>query len=75
MVTTVRLDEKRERILKEMTERLHKRKSEVLREALDFYAAHVLNTRKQRLLDAVEKVYEADIEEMEKWEGTLDDGL
>ena len=75
MVTTVRLDKERERLLEEMAKKLHRKKSEVLREALDYYAQHVLNERKRRMEEAVSKVCKADAEEAGAWEGTVGDGL
>ena len=75
MVATVRLDDKHEFKLKKIAEVLHKKKSDVLREALDFYADHVLDEKKRRIFNAVQKVKEADVREAEELEGTLDDGL
>ncbi len=75
MTTTVRFDEKRVEILEKMTTMLHKKKSEVIREALDYYAAHVLNSRDRRIAEAVKKVAEADAKEMKIWDETVDDGL
>ncbi len=75
MVATVRLDEVHENKLKKVAQLLHKKKSDVLRDALDYYADHVLYEKKRRLLQAVEKVKEADALETEALEGTLDDGL
>ncbi len=75
MVATVRLDDDHETKLKKVAEVLHKKKSDVLREALDFYADHVLNKKKQRILKAVEKVQKADAIEAKSLEGTLEDGF
>lgn len=75
MVTTVRFDEKRAKTLERMTTLLHKKKSEVIREALDYYAAHILQNRESRIAKAARKVAEADTEEMKIWDTTVDDGL
>ena len=75
MIATVRLDEDHESKLKKVSEILHKKKSDVLRDALDFYADHVLNEKKQRILDAVAKVKAADAMESEALEDTINDGL
>ena len=75
MVTTVRLDERREKMLKEIAQKLHRKKSEIIREAIDFYAEHVLVERRKRMESAVKKVGTADAREAAKLEGTLDDGL
>lgn len=75
MITTVRFDEKHERILNEITSLLHKKKSDVIREALDYYALHVFDEKRNRMQKAVEKVKKADREEMKVWESAIDDGL
>jgi len=75
MVATVRLDKERERMLEEMAKKLHRKKSEILREALDYYARHVLNERQKRMEAAVSKVCEADKKESRALNGTLSDGL
>jgi len=75
MTATVRLDEEHEKKLKEAAALLHKKKSEILREALDFYVDHILSQKRRRILEAVEKVNAADKKENEDWEATLHDGL
>lgn len=75
MVATVRLDDSHEFKLKQMSEMLHKKKSDVLRDALDYYADHVLNEKKRRILKAVAKVKAADALEAEVFEDTVNDGL
>ncbi len=75
MVATVRLDDVHENKLEKVAELLHKKKSDVLRDALDYYADYVLNSKKRRILKAVEKVKEADALEAKELEGTLNDGL
>ena len=75
MVATVRLDEARARMLDEMAEKLHCKKSDVLRKALDFYARQVLHERKRRMEAAVSKVFSADHKEVKALEGTVGDGL
>ncbi|WP_456433604.1 ribbon-helix-helix protein, CopG family [Nitratifractor sp.] len=75
MTTTVRFDEKRAEILEKMTILLHKKKSEVIREALDYYAEHILRSRERRIAEAVKKVAESDAKELKIWDDTVDDGL
>lgn len=75
MVATVRLDDAHENKLEKVAELLHKRKSDVLRDALDYYADYVLSAKKRRILNAVEKVKEADALEAKAMVGTLSDGL
>ena len=54
---------------------LHKKKSDVIREAIEFYASSVESHKKSRILLAVEKTKEADKEVHKHFEGTLNDGL
>ena len=75
MTATVRLDTHHEKLLEEVAEQLHKKKSEILREALDFYAKHVLSEKRRRMDQAVERVKEAERKEMEFCDGTIDDAL
>ena len=75
MIATVRLDEAHESKLSKIAELLHKKKSEVLRDALDYYADYVLSEKKRRILKAVNKVKQADALESKMLEGTLNDGL
>ncbi len=75
MVATVRLDDAHESKLEKVAQLLHQKKSDVLRDALDYYADYVLNAKKHRILSAVKKVKEADALEAKALEGTLDDGL
>ncbi len=50
MATTVRLDDAHERKLEKVAQLLHQKKSDVLRDALDYYADYVLNIKKHRIL-------------------------
>ncbi len=75
MVTTVRFDSERAKTLEKMTTLLHKKKSEVIREALDFYAEHILQSRESRIAKAAQKVAKADAQEMKIWDTIVDDGL
>jgi predicted transcriptional regulator len=75
MTATVRLDKEHEKELNEMAALFHKKKSDMLREALDFYVDHILSEKRRRILAAVEKVDTSDAAENEAWEEALDDGL
>ncbi len=75
MVATVRLDDVLEEKLSSLADRLHKKKSDVIREAIEYYAKSIEKSRKSRILKAVEKTKNGDKEECESLEGTLDDGL
>lgn len=75
MTATVRLDEALELKLERMAKALRKKKSDVIREAIEFYANSVESTKKSRILLAVEKTKEADKALYDEVEGTLSDGL
>ena len=75
MIATVRLDEALELKLVRMAKALRKKKSDVIREAIEFYANSVESTKKSRILLAVEKTKEADKALYDEVEGTLSDGL
>jgi len=75
MVATVRLDDVLEHKLNNLANRLHKKKSVVIREAIEHYAKSVEKSKKSRILKAVEKTKNADRDEYNYLEGTLSDGL
>ena len=75
MTATVRLDTNLEEKLNNLSERLHKKKSDVIRDAISFYYLNIENTKKNRMLNAVNKVKDSDKKEYESFEGTLSDGI
>ena len=75
MVATVRLDERHEQLLNEVADKLHKKKSEILREALDYYAQHILDAKRRRIRESALRIRNAERNEMDIWEETIDDGL
>ena len=75
MTATVRLDEALESKLEHLSKTLHKKKSDVIREAINYYSMIVDKKKKSRILAAVEKTKHADKEEYSAFEGTLNDGL
>ena len=75
MITTVRLDDTLEKTLETLSSKLHKKKSDVIREAIAFYANNLNKTKTNRLLAAVEKTKNADKRIYEEMEGTLNDGI
>ncbi len=60
MTVSVRLDEALELKLVCISKTLRKKKSDVIREAIEFYANSVESEKKSRILLAVEKTQEAD---------------
>ena len=75
MIATVRLDEKVENVLNSVCDSLHKKKSEVIREAILFYGQSLKDAKKSRLQKAIEKTGRDDYSEYLSMEGTLNDGL
>lgn len=75
MTATVRLDKSLEEKLDFISQTLHKKKSDIIRDAISYYAEMLENSQKNRILKAVTKTKDADKIENELFEGTLDDGL
>ena len=75
MTATVRLDESLEKKLTSLATNLHKKKSDVIRDAINFYAKSIENSNKNRILNAVNKTAHADTCELQELEGTINDGL
>lgn len=75
MVATVRLDNNLEKKLEQLSSTLHKKKSEVIREAISYYANAVQDSKKSRILNAVEKTKHIDKSLNSEYEGTLNDGI
>ncbi len=75
MVATVRINSALEEKLDYMTTLLHKKKSDVIREAISFYAKSLEDEKSARILKAVSKTKDADKKELEVFEGTVDDNL
>lgn len=75
MVATVRLDDNLEATLNRVSKMLHKKKSDVIREAISFYAQNIEQNKKSRILNAVEKTKDIDKKEFNDFEGTIDDGI
>ena len=75
MVATVRLDENLETTLNRVSKMLHKKKSDVIREAISFYAQNVEKNKKSRIQNAIEKTKDIDKKEFEVFEGAINDGI
>lgn len=73
MTATVRLDESLEKKLELLTNVLHKKKSDVIRDAIEYYAKNIQNSQKRRILNAVEKTALADKNEADTLDGTLNE--
>ena len=75
MTATVRLDEKLEETLENLSNRLHKKKSDIIREAITFYANNINKSKKNKILLAVKKTKDTDKRIYDEMEGTLNDGI
>jgi len=75
MVATVRLDEELSKTLNNLSIKLKKRKSDIIREAIKLYANETKKTHKSKILKAVDKVKDADLKDSIYLENTLNDGL
>ena len=75
MVATVRLDSELENVLNSISKKLHKKKSDVIRDAISFYAKNLEDTKKARILSAVEKTKQSDLKEHILMEDSLHDGM
>lgn len=75
MIATVRLNSEMEEILNSLTQRFHKKKSDVIREALRFYADELNKNQKTRMQKAMQKTAKSDFKEYKTLEETLDDSL
>ncbi|HHD77459.1 MAG TPA: ribbon-helix-helix protein, CopG family [Campylobacteraceae bacterium] len=75
MVTTVRLDEKTENELNQLVNTLHKKKSEIIREAIYFYAKNIKETKEERMRKAIVKSKDADFRLYKEFEDILDESL
>ncbi|MFA6187686.1 MAG: CopG family transcriptional regulator [Sulfuricurvum sp.] len=74
MTATVRLDKSLEDKLDFISQTLHKKKSDIIRDAISYYADSIQNSKKSRMLKAVAKTKDADKTENRIFDGTLDDG-
>ena len=75
MTATVRLDSTLESTLERLSSVLHKKKSDVIREAISFYAKNIDKEKKSKILKAVEKTKDIDKKEFKDFIGTIDDGI
>jgi len=75
MVATVRLDSELEEILNNLAKQFEKKKSEIIREAIGFYAKALEAKKNDRLQKAIEKSLSSDYNEYKLMEESLDDGF
>ena len=75
MIATVRLNAELEETLNSVSKSLHKKKSDIIREAILFYAKSLEDSKKSRLQNAIKKTSKHDFKEYENMEDTLNDGI
>ena len=75
MTATVRLDEKLESRLQSLTKELHKKKSDVIRDAICYYASMIEQKKRAKMKEIVEKTKDADRKILEEFEDIVDETL
>ena len=75
MTATVRLDNRLEEILNNLANNLHKKKSDVIRDAIEFYASNIEKSKKNKILKAIEKTKDVDKQLNSEFEEAIDDAL
>jgi len=75
MIATVRLDNHLEKILNNLTNNLHKKKSDIIREAIELYALNLEKNKENRILQAIKKTKEADKKLNNEFETVVSDAL
>lgn len=75
MVATVRLSTELEETLNNISQKMHKKKSDIIRDAISFYAQSLEDSKKARLQEAIDKTQDMDYNEYKSMEESLNDGL
>lgn len=75
MVAIVKLNETLEHTLNRISKKLHKEKSDIIKDAIIFYANSIENTKKSKLAQVAEKTKEIDKKEFYDFLGTQNDGM
>jgi len=75
MVATVRLNSELEAILNDLSKKYHKKKSDVIREAISFYAESLEKDKKSRIQKAIAKTSRSDFKAYKELEDILDESL
>ena len=75
MTASVRLNEQQSNTLERLAASLNRQKSDVLREALAFYASRIDKEKSNRIQSAARKTRLADKKLYDEIEGTLHDGF
>ncbi len=75
MTATVRLDEKLAFKLNNLANTLQKKKSDIIREAIEQYVNSVEKVKKSKLQMVIEKTKNIDKKEFSYFEDTINDGM
>ena len=75
MTATIILNDILDNRLNNIAQMFHKKKSEVIIEAIEQYANNVEKARKLKLQRAIEKTKDINKQEFKDFEGTTDDGI
>jgi len=75
MTATVRLDNNLEEKLNNLAKSLDKKKSDVIRDAIEFYATNVEKNRRSRMLNAISKTKDVDKELISDFEEVIGDAI
>ena len=78
MVTTVRLDENVEKELNDLVNslnKLNKKRSEIIREVIYYYAKNIKKAKRSRMQNAIEKSKDADYKLYKEFESILDESI
>ena len=75
MTATVRLDTRLENKLNNLAKNMHKKKSDIIRDAIDFYATNIEKAQRSRILKAIDKTKDIDKQVYSDFEGTISDTI
>ena len=75
MTATVRLNDDFTKKLENLSSILHKKKSDVIRDAINFYAKSIENSQTNKIKNAIEKTKLFDSKLNKEFESTLDDNI
>jgi len=75
MVATVRLNNDLSNTLNHLAYTFQKKKSDIIREAIEFYSKSLQDSKKLRLQKAINKTLKEDFKEYKEFESTINDGL
>ena len=75
MTATVRLNDDFTKKLENLSNILHKKRSDVIRDAINFYAKSIENSQTNKIKNAIEKTKLFDSKLNKEFESTLDDNI